>query len=178
MQTFPLNALAESFEVDRSTMLRAMRDTPPDEVKKGNRPAWKTSTAAKALERHHRRKNESGSNGRSSYPGLPQLVDQIEADFEAFEAGFAQLEAEPDLERRRKLDKKLGVGKLIGGLDRRMKEASAAIGEERSMSALVGDHLLGDLINRYLTICDYWPDDAELDKLRAEGKTWRELVRE
>jgi hypothetical protein len=38
MQTFPLNALAEQFEVDRSTMVRAMRSIAPDLVKRGNRP--------------------------------------------------------------------------------------------------------------------------------------------
>jgi len=30
-------------------MVRAMRGVPPDLVKRGNRPQWKTSTAAKAL---------------------------------------------------------------------------------------------------------------------------------
>ena len=38
MQTYPLNALAEQFEVDRSTMVKAMRDVPADLVKPGNRP--------------------------------------------------------------------------------------------------------------------------------------------
>ena len=49
MQTFPLNALAEQFEVDRSTIVRAMRNVPADLVKPGNRPTWKVATAARAL---------------------------------------------------------------------------------------------------------------------------------
>jgi hypothetical protein len=48
METFPLNNLAEKFEADRSTMVRAMRHVPPDLVKRGNRPTWKVSTAARA----------------------------------------------------------------------------------------------------------------------------------
>jgi hypothetical protein len=168
METFALNRLAEAFEVDRSTMVRAMRHVPPDLVKPGNRPTWKTSTAARALERH-RQKNDGGNGRGLSYPGLPQLIDKIESDFNAFDAGFAKLEAEPDLARRRKLDKQLGVGALIGGLDRQLRQANAAISEERGLGALVGEHLVGDLISKFLTLLDYWPDDAEMNKLRAEG---------
>jgi hypothetical protein len=36
METFPLNNLAEKFEVDRSVMVKAMRNVPPDLVRKGN----------------------------------------------------------------------------------------------------------------------------------------------
>ena len=36
MQTFPLNNLAEKFEVDRSVMVKAMPNVPPDLVRKGN----------------------------------------------------------------------------------------------------------------------------------------------
>ena len=49
METFPLNNLAEKFEVDRSVMVKAMRGVPADLVKRGNRPNWKVSTAAKAF---------------------------------------------------------------------------------------------------------------------------------
>ena len=40
METFPLNNLAEKFEVDRTTMVRAMRGVPPDAVARGNRPKY------------------------------------------------------------------------------------------------------------------------------------------
>jgi hypothetical protein len=179
MQTFPLNALAEQFEVDRGTILRAMRNVPADLVKPGNRPTWKVATAARALEAHRqkaleaqRRKNE-GTNGNGQT--RQQLASQIEADFETFDAGFTKLKAEPDLERRRKLNERLGVGgRMIGSLDRRMNEANAALDEgEDGMFAFVGDHLIGDLISNYLTLLDYWPDDAEMERLRAEGASLR-----
>ena len=35
METFPLNNLAEKFEVDRSGMVKAMRNVPPDLVREG-----------------------------------------------------------------------------------------------------------------------------------------------
>jgi hypothetical protein len=167
MQTFPLNALAEQFEVDRSTMVRAMRNVPADMVKSGNRPTWKTATAARALEAHRRKQN--GGNGGTG-PTQLALADRIEADFETFDAGFAKLEAELDLERRRKLDKQLGVGKIIGDLDRRMKAANEGLDEGvGGLFAFASEHLIGDLISNYLTLLDYWPSDAEMERLRAEG---------
>jgi hypothetical protein len=53
MQTFAASKLAESFEVDRSTMLRALRSVPPDEIKKGNRPAWIIATACTRPDSEH-----------------------------------------------------------------------------------------------------------------------------
>jgi hypothetical protein len=164
MQTFPLNALAEQFEVDRSTMVRAMRNVPADLVKPGNRPTWKMATAARALEAHRRKQN--GGTG----PTQLALADRIEADFETFDAGFAKLEAEPDLERRRKLDERLGVGKIIGDLDRMMKAANEGLDEGvGGLFAFASEHMIGDLISKYLTLLDYWPSDAEMERLRAEG---------
>jgi hypothetical protein len=169
MKTFGANAIAETLERDRAVVVRALRNTQPDALVSG-RPQWKLATAHRALERHNQK---SDHTRRDEIPGLSQLVDQIEADFQRFDAGFAQLKAEPDLERRRKLDKQLGVGKLIGSLDRRAKEAHAALGEKRGANALIFDHLIGDLISRYLTLLDYWPSDAEMDRLRAEGNARR-----
>jgi hypothetical protein len=171
MQTFPLNALAEQFEVDRSTMVRAMRNVPADLVRPGNRPTWKTATAARALEAH-RRKQNGGNDGTG--PTQLALADRIEADFETFDAGFAKLEAEPNLERRRKLDEQLGVGKIIGDLDRLMKAANEGLDEGvGGLFAFASEHLTGDLISKYLTLLDYWPDDAEMERLRAEGASLR-----
>jgi hypothetical protein len=42
MQAFALNALAEALEVDRGTMVRAMRGVEPDLVKRANSPTWKS----------------------------------------------------------------------------------------------------------------------------------------
>jgi len=47
METFPLNNLAENFEVDRSVMVKAMRNVPSDLVRRANRATWKIGTARK-----------------------------------------------------------------------------------------------------------------------------------
>jgi hypothetical protein len=143
---FSINAATEILERDRRTITKSLRHTPPD-GKENGQPRWRLKTILDALEMT----NAHNLNGH--------LIDQIEADFEAFDAGFAKLQAEPDLERRRQLDKSLGVGALIGGLDRQMKTANAAIGEERGLGAIASDTLIGDLISRYVMLLDYWPID-------------------
>ena len=67
MQTYSLNALAESFEIDRSTMVRALKNTQPDAEVTSGRPTWKIASAARALE-SHRRKAGTGI-GNSDSPG-------------------------------------------------------------------------------------------------------------
>jgi hypothetical protein len=141
---FSINAAAEVLERDRRTITKALRHTPPN-GEENNQPRWRLKTILDALEMA----NGHTLNG--------SLIDQIETDFETFAAGFAKLQAEPDLERRRRLDKSLGVGALIGGLDRKMKTANAAIGKERGLGAIASDTLIGGLISRYVTLLDYWP---------------------
>ena len=71
METFPLNNLAEKFEVDRSVMVKTMRNVPPDPVRKGNQAAWKIGTAAKALE-VYRRKGDKLATVRPGWSGWCQ----------------------------------------------------------------------------------------------------------
>jgi hypothetical protein len=144
MRTFSINGAAELLERDRRTITKALRHVKPD-AHENRSPRWRLPTILNAMEVT----NNHSRNG--------QLIDQIEADFEAFDAGFAKLQAEPNLERRRQLDKRLGVGALIGDLDRQMTKANAAIGEERGLGAIASDKLVGDLISRFLTLLDYWP---------------------
>jgi hypothetical protein len=178
MLTHPANALAEMLEIDRSTMLKALRSTQPDLVKKGNRPTWRIGTASKALMVYkqklvdEKRRKEGGNGG--SLTRRQQLANQLEADFEAFDIVYARLKAEPNLQRRRKLDEELGAGKMFGGLDRLARESNATLGEgEDSLFNYVWDHLFGDMISEYLTLIDLWPSDAEMAKLKAEGEARR-----
>jgi hypothetical protein len=62
---------------------------------------------------------------------------------------------------------------MIGALDRQMKEQNAAMGEEDSCVSFVCDHLIGRMISNFLTLLDYWPDDAEMERMRAEGAARR-----
>jgi hypothetical protein len=49
MKTFSANAIADLLERDRATIVRALRDTPPDGKERGQ-PRWKMTTALDALD--------------------------------------------------------------------------------------------------------------------------------
>jgi hypothetical protein len=121
METFPLNSLAEQFECDRGTMVRAMRGVAPDLVKPGNRPGWKVATAARALEAHRkkaweekrqkeleaqRRKEEASTtktttsrNGETMV--LTGVAAQCAIAFDAYDKAQDKLQAIKTIEARR-----------------------------------------------------------------------------
>jgi hypothetical protein len=162
VQTYSLNALAESFEVDRSTMLRAMRGTPPDEVKKGNRPAWRTGTAARALERHRRKKHGGGSK--------LALVDKIEAAFDVLDRQFESLKAEADLEERRALSLKMQVGKTINDIEELWQTINGMDEEMGEIMQVVADKLVGIARSQLIELLEFWD---EVYAIRAEVEAER-----
>jgi hypothetical protein len=131
MQTHALNALAEAFEVDRSTMVRAMRNVPADLVKRGNRPTWKTSTAAKALEAH-RRKGGGGGNSVGIDTGLAAL-------YARFDQEDAALRLLPTLEARRLAAR--GMAGLITEIDRAVRAHGGSVGADPDFTALKTDKM-------------------------------------
>jgi hypothetical protein len=161
MQTFPVNALAEQFEVDRSTMLRAMRNVPPDLVKKGNRPTWKVATAASALEAH-RRKQKGG--GRSGGRDRKELVGKVEAAYAELDRQFARLESEPDIEKRRALSLEMQVGKTINTMEEIFLELNNLDEEHGFMMQIVTDKLIGLARSKLIDRLDLW-DDVERIKV-------------
>jgi hypothetical protein len=128
LQTYPLNALAEQFEVDRSTMVRAMRNVPPDLVKRGNRPTWKTSTAAKALEAHRRK--SSGGNGTGPDPTLTAMF----AKYDQLEAAMRAL---PTLEARRQAARDMAP--FIAELDEASRRIGIRNGQDEELVHLRAD---------------------------------------
>jgi hypothetical protein len=72
MKTYSTNFLAEAFEVDRASATRALRDVAPDQESTKDRPTYKISTFAKALELHHLKNasNNDGSEGASETSSL------------------------------------------------------------------------------------------------------------
>jgi hypothetical protein len=71
MKTYSTNFLAEAFEVDRASATRALRDVAPDQETTKDRPTYKISTFAKALEAHHL-KNASNNDGGSGGDGASE----------------------------------------------------------------------------------------------------------
>ena len=165
MQTFPPNALAEQFEVDRSTMVRAMRSIAPDLVKRGNRPQWKVSTAAMALELHRRKKHSNGDYHRLA------LVDKMEAAFGELDRQFESLKAEADLEKRRALSLKMQVGKTINSIEE-LFETVNEMDEDGCLMQIVSDKLVNTARSQLIELVDLWDDVyAVRAEVEAERRT-------
>jgi hypothetical protein len=104
MKTYSLNALAECLEVDRSTMVRALKNTLPDAEVTDGGPTWKISTAASALEQHRRKTGSSGNaapNEESVSPGYNPIDPRLQFLYSRLDAADARLTALPTLARRR-----------------------------------------------------------------------------
>jgi hypothetical protein len=167
METFPLNNLAEQFEVDRGTMLRAMRGVPPDLVKRGNRPTWKIASASKALQAH-RRKMDGGNGGNNSY--RLALVGKIEAAFDELDGQFERLKAEADLEKRRALSLKMEVGKTINGIEELWQTINGMDEEMGTIMQIVTDKLVGVARSQLIELLEFWD---EVYAIRAEVEAER-----
>jgi hypothetical protein len=94
MKLFSVNALAELLELDRQTVVRALRGTPADGKERGQ-PRYKMKTAVTAMERHSGSDGNGQSNGNSGNAPNPPEYSQ-------FDTAFAALEALPTLPARRK----------------------------------------------------------------------------
>jgi hypothetical protein len=150
MQTFALNALAEQFEVDQSTMVRAMRNVPPDVVKRGNRPTWKTATAAKALEAH-RRKHDGGNVSANNRD--PE-VERLSAEFED---GLAALRKLPALEDRR------AAARALAPVIDEVGRVSRAVGHRNGngeMADIISDQMMLLMTRGFCEPCEWNGDEA------------------
>jgi hypothetical protein len=63
MKTYSLNALSEMFEIDRAVSVRCTRDCAPDQETTKDRPTFKISTFARALEAHHLKNASNNDSG-------------------------------------------------------------------------------------------------------------------
>src|SRR5450631_4232503 len=126
MQTFSVNALAMQFEVDRATMQRALKNTPPD-LEVGKRQSFKVATAAKALEAHRRHVGTSTPGGGGSYANvrINQIADDLERLCREADEGIAQVKSLPDLDAKQPHSRATMV--LINRIDELFKESNALL---------------------------------------------------
>jgi phage terminase Nu1 subunit (DNA packaging protein) len=67
-------AASRALEKDRQTIIRALRDVPPDSEEKKGQPRWKLATIVKALESGPR---GTGSNAKSQEAGLTEARAEL-----------------------------------------------------------------------------------------------------
>jgi hypothetical protein len=109
MKTESAHALALLFEVDRATMLRALKTTPADGGESTSRPTWKVSTASNALAAHRasigRVDHRHNGNGSGNYNGNADITFQDPVLMQLFaqlDEANASLRALPALDARRR----------------------------------------------------------------------------
>jgi hypothetical protein len=156
VQTYPANALAEQFECDRSTMLRALRGVPADETKKGNRPCWKVATAAKALEAHRRK--QDGVVNLGPDPTLAAL-------YARYDDAEKAMRALPTLDERRAAARDLVP--LINEVDAASRRIAVRNGQDAELVGYRCDHML-KLYGRGVEGATGWTHD---EVMRMIGET-------
>jgi len=142
MQTFSLNSLSESFECDRGTMVRALRDVPADFEKSKTRPEWKISTAAQALDAHRHRTGRADrhSTGRGSRENVDGAIDpRLERHYDAFDQADAAMRQLKTVEARR--EAAIGMGAQIAQMDALQRQISLADGNDEELTELRSDRL-------------------------------------
>jgi hypothetical protein len=159
MKTFTAAALAEAFEIDRNTMIRALRNTPPDLEKITGRPTYKIVTAAAALERHRR------STGSGAPLGIDTSDDTLAVAYAELDAAIAAMEAVPSLERRRFMAVNI-VKPLLAETDSMLRAASIAAGQDAELVHLRADHL-GLVMRRAFERPCQWSFDEALHALNT-----------
>jgi hypothetical protein len=97
VQTFSTNSLAEQFEIDRGTMVRALKNVLPDAELTPGRPTFKVATAAAALDVHRR-----STGGRpNKTPDFDAVDPRLQPFYDAIDRAEAAMRKLKTLPARR-----------------------------------------------------------------------------
>jgi hypothetical protein len=140
MKTYSTNALALELEIDRGTMLRALRDVEPDAGVGTNRPTFKIVTAVRAMA-EHRAKNQR-ADCRENYKGFrgngtqqhdnKDWRDAVLVElFRQEDQALAYMCSHPTLEGRRKAAKSMLP--LLGKINRAVTERGMINGFDQEL---------------------------------------------
>jgi hypothetical protein len=130
MKVFSVNGLAELFELDRQTVIRALRGVPADAKERGQ-PRWRMKTAVAAIERH-RANNDSTTVTSGADPGLSAV-------YAAFDVKYDAMVALPTLPARRSAAIKLGP--ILAAMDRKVRETGISNGQDAELVHLRADQM-------------------------------------
>ena len=171
METYSVNALAMQFEIDRATMQRALKNTPPD-LETGKRQSFKVATAARALEAHRRNVGTSTPGGSYSGNRINQIADELERLFREVDKGIAKVKSLPDLDAKQPHSRTTMA--QINQIDALFKESNALILERdpTSLAHYVTDPLVGTTFR--LLLAAIYGDDVEIDGMQMFPEEHRE----
>jgi hypothetical protein len=156
MQTFSLNSLSESFEVDRGTLVKALRDVPADFEKSKTRPEWKISTAARALEAHRRSTGRADRHpaGRGTREHTDGTIDpRLQRHYDTFDQADASMRRLKTVEARRQAA--TSMGPQIATMDALQRQISLENGVDQELTDLRCDQLFFLCLRRFETPCSW-----------------------
>jgi hypothetical protein len=143
---FSVNAAADALGKDRRTLDRALVGVTPDGAA-GGQPRYRLATVVRALDARPGVKRPRGD------------VAEMERLYGLLTAALAQMEAEPDLERRRAIGREMG--RHIGALDCLMGEANETLRPgERMLCDAVRDLNTRELLGAWLSLCNWTLPDG------------------
>jgi hypothetical protein len=162
---FSAFAAAELFERDRQTIVRALKNTPPDGMER-NQPRWKMSTIVDAMERHNRANEGNGgsnnhTNGHGNSGNLPNPVEYAQ-----FDAAFAALETLPTVEARRK--RAIALMPQLHGMIAALGRQGAKAGEHPDHTSLRGSEVYRLSMIGFQSPCQ-WSHDEVWHHLNGVG---------
>jgi hypothetical protein len=126
--------LAETFERDRATMLRALNNTPPDAVVRG-RSQWKISTAAASMSAHLQR----GGSGNGRARAANNVDPRLQGEYDTFEQADNAMRQLKTVEARRKAV--IAMRPQIAKMHELQRRLPATGNYNDELSDLKADHL-------------------------------------
>jgi hypothetical protein len=162
MQTHSTNSLAEMFEVDRSTIVKALRNVPPDSEKTKGRPTFKVSTAARALDAHRRISGNAIGN-RKGHGSVDPRMAIVYSELESAEAAVCAL---PTLAKRRAFAMNT-MRPIIDHMQRLIIVVGGLSGEDPAFTGLKSDDLYRLALRGLETPCQ-WSTSETWTAMNAE----------
>jgi hypothetical protein len=139
MQTYSVNSLAEQFEVDRGTMVRALKNVAPDAERTPGRPTFKISTASRALETHRCSIGRVPARPTENIAVNNEIDPRLQRHFDAFDRADASMRQLKTVEARRQAA--IGMGPQIAQMDALQRQISLDAGNDKELTELRSDRL-------------------------------------
>jgi hypothetical protein len=139
MQTYSVNSLAEQFEIDRGTMVRALKNVAADAEKTAGRPTFKLSTASRALETHRRSSGRVPARPTKHTSASTETDPRLQRHYDTFDQADASMRQLKTVDARRQAA--IGMGPQIAKMDVLQRQISLENGNDEEVTDLRCDKL-------------------------------------
>jgi hypothetical protein len=153
-QLWTATGLATELHRDARTIVKALRDTPPD-GRVGKHPAWHMANVMKVLTPVEQRYPRSSS-------GDSAAIDNAEAVWDDLRRAFEHLEGEKDIDHRRVMAQEVAplIGELEGALNAVWQSA-----DDKLIYGPLRDRLIATAISELARLCKAELRDAPNGRL-------------